>query len=324
VIYCVVPHDTPGDLDERLRAFFAADPAVEVIVERRSDERRGGDSRRGPDDASVASVTERRQVHAATGRRVDDRRGVLVAKAAPPLPPEFAAESERIRFFERLEPSTLAREDADTARLIARIQAGDDALYSDLYLRYFDRVYAYLRIALHDADEAEDVAQDVFMRVLQAIPNYERREAPFRAWLFRIVRNCAITRLRKSARYTLQTPTSIAQQSDRADGMSSDDVLGSIEDSELVSLIEQLPLGQRQVLLLRYMLDLPNREIAEVLERSPDAVRQLHHRALEVLRGCFEPPKVEDAGRQLGRVRRQPMRRIVRQSPVLRSRRQVA
>jgi RNA polymerase sigma-70 factor (ECF subfamily) len=323
VIYCVVPDGLGRHFHDRLREFFASHPAVRLIVERRSAERRAAESRRNT-DVELADELERRRVRAQRGRRVEERRGVLVAAEPLPLPAEVEPARKSIRFFERVEPSTLAREDADTARLIARIQAGDRERYSELYLRYFDRVYTYLRIALQDAAEAEDAAQDVFIRVLQAIPRYERREAPFRAWLFRIVRNCAITRLRKRSRYTLQPPIALAQESDRRGFTSAEDALLSIQDSELISLIERLPLGQRQVIALRYMLDLSSRDIAEVVGRSPAAVRQLHHRALEHLRTSLEPPKEEDLGRQLGRVRRQPMRRITRPSPVLRARKQVA
>jgi DNA-directed RNA polymerase specialized sigma24 family protein len=62
-------------------------------------------------------------------------------------------------------------------------------------------------------------------------------------------------------------------------------VLSWLEDGELLTLIERMPLAQRQVMLLRYMMDLSCPEIAAILGRSPDAIRQLQHRALTFLRG---------------------------------------
>jgi RNA polymerase sigma-70 factor (ECF subfamily) len=307
VTYCVLPAGSAGELHDRLRAFFEDDPRVEVIVEQRSRERRRGGSRRGGsrrgEDAASGIDLERREARAVAGRRVEERRGTLVPREPRPLPPELAARRERIRFFERLEPSTLEREDGDTARLVARIQAGETDLYGDLYQRYFDRVYSYLRLALRDADEAEDATQDVFMRVLQAIPRYERRDVPFRAWLFRIARNCAINRMRKRRRYIVEAPSELMGASERPDEASGQDRLRSIEDPELIALIEGLPLAQRQVLALRYMLDLPLQEIGAILDRKPDSVRQLHHRALESLRGCLEPRSTVAAGTQAERVR---------------------
>jgi RNA polymerase sigma-70 factor (ECF subfamily) len=322
VVYCVVPEELGDEFHERLREFFADYPEVQLVVDRRAAERRGPDSRREAE--KVVSFEERRRVRAIEGRRVEERRAVLVATEPQPLPAELEPVGDRIGFFERLEPSALAREDADTARLIARLQTGEEGLFGELYLRYFDRVYTYLRIALQDADEAEDATQDVFIRTLQSIERYERRESPFRAWLFRIARNCAVTRVRKRGRYTLSAPADLATRREATHARTEQEALGTIDDAELVRLIERLPMGQRHVIVLRYMLDLSYRDIAVTLGRSPDAVRQQHHRALEILRRSFMPPTEHELGKQVGHVHRQPMRRAPHVSPVLRARRQFA
>lgn len=321
VVYCVVPEELDGELHERLREFFADYPAVTLIVERRARERRSGDPRRAGEEP--VSFDDRRRVRAVHGRRVEERRALLVATEPQPLPGDLGQVSGQIGFFERLEPSELVREDADTARLIARIQTGERELFSQIYMRYFDRVYAYLRIALHDEAEAEDATQDVFIRTLQSIGRYERRQSPFRAWLFRIARNCAVTRMRKRGRYTLSPPADLANRRESARGCEQP-TIETIEDADLVRLIERLPLGQRHMIVLRYMLDLSYSEIAVILGRSPDAVRQLHHRALAFLRRELTPPSEYELGRQVGRAQRQPMRRAPHSSPVLRARRQLA
>ena len=323
IVYCVVPEELGDEFHERLRALLADYPSVALVVDRRGSERRIGDPRRAAE--APVSFEERRRVRALHGRRVEERRAVLVATDPPPLPEEMGGRAlDRIGFFERLEPSELAREDADTARLIVRMQAGSPDLFHELYVRYFDRVYAYLKITLQDADEAEDAAQDVFVRTLQAIERYERRDAPFRAWLFRIARNCAVTRMRKRSHYTLAAPADLASRREAAHAATEQEALDTIEDAELLHMIERLPLGQRQVLVLRYMLDLPYRDIAAIVARSPDAVRQVHHRALDCLRRSLTPPTEHELGAQVGRVHRQPMLRAPRHSPVLRARRQLA
>jgi RNA polymerase sigma-70 factor, ECF subfamily len=320
-MYCIVPSGLAGELHDPLREFYRDDPAVQVIVEQRSTERRSGEDRREVEAAKKAR-RERRQVRARSGRRIDQRRAALVPVAPPELPAVALAHVEELQFVERLEPSTLAREDADTARLIGRLQAGDREQFSRLYLRYFDRVYAYLRISLRDAHEAEDTTQDVFIRVLEALPSYERREVPFRAWLFRIVRNAAINRMRQSSRLTLETPDEMARHTESAGDMPAADSLDWLEDHQLVAWIEQLPLAQRQVIVLRYMLELKGNEISTVLGRSPEAVRQLHQRAMRFLRQRMSQ-------RQPGSQRATPQRRSgpktmtrrARTSPVLDARR---
>src|SRR4029077_11161841 len=91
-------------------------------------------------------------------------------------------------------------EELDTVRIVARIQAGDSELFGALYTRYFDRVYGYLRVALNDPHEAEDGAQQGFVKVFQALPGYEQRSHTFSAWLFTIVRNHLRDELRRRGR----------------------------------------------------------------------------------------------------------------------------
>jgi RNA polymerase sigma-70 factor (ECF subfamily) len=196
-------------------------------------------------------------------------------------------------------------EDLDTARLVTRLQAGEDEAFEHLYLRYFDRVYAYLRVSLRDAHEAEDAAQQVFLKLYEALPRYERRHQPFRAWMFTIARNEAVDRLRKRGAVDVEDPAALSRRRDSAANHEALGPLRWMSDDEMLLLIERLSPLQRQVLLLRYMMDLSCTEVAEVLGRSPESVRQLQHRALEFLRG-----RLQSLGRQPARrFARHPMRR---------------
>jgi RNA polymerase sigma-70 factor (ECF subfamily) len=320
VVYCVLPADLADELHDPLRAFYRGDPLIQVIVERRGQERRQRDDRRR-DAAALAGkqAEDRRRLRSATGRRIAERRAALVPAAVPDLPPIAAAHAARIAFHERLEPSTLQREDADTAKLIIRLQAGEHSLFDELYMRYFDRVYAYLKVTLQDSHEAEDVTQDVFVRVLEALPRYERRTAPFRAWMFRIVRNCAITRIRQRQRVTVEAPEEVADRS-VSSVVPSADSLRWLGDDDLLSLIDELPLAQRQVIVLRYMMEFRSTEIGEIIDRSPEAVRQLHQRAMSFLRRRIEPTKTADCRSGQTRVQRESMVRLPPRAPVTRAR----
>ena len=292
IVYCVVPRELAGELVEPLRRFFRDDPSVEVIVERRSRDRRSGRSARRR-FVKVPPERERRTIRAEAGRRVAERRARQAEAPALALPSEAERHRESLLFVERIEPSTLAGEDAETARLVMRLQAGEEDLFERLYERYFDRVYAYLRVTLGDPHEAEDVSQEVFVSVLEALPKYERRTVPFRAWVFRIARNAALTRRRSSGRLVLESPTELARR-----GASDRDAIDPaslewIHDSELVARVERLPEAQQQVIMLRYLFELGCGEIADLLERKPDAVRQLHSRALRSLRSGLAPVERE-------------------------------
>jgi RNA polymerase sigma-70 factor (ECF subfamily) len=316
MIYCLVPRELAGSLHDPLRRHFAARGDVEVVIERRRNERRLTDERRAADRGAAA---ERRRVRAASGRRVAERRAPLVRLASaetPALPRRARRHADEIVFVERVEQSGEALEDAEIARLVTCIQAGDRELFADLYMRYFDRVYGYLRALLNSADEAEDAVQQVFTQTLEALPRYERREQPFRSWLFAIARNAALRRLRVNGRVTVTEPAMLGARQERALSEEGPRDLEWLSDPDLMLFVERLPLPQRQVLALRFMLDMSHRQVAEALGKTEEDVRALQHRALRFLRA-----RLAAVGRSPRQGERTPMRRCPDKANVLRARR---
>lgn len=315
-MYCVVPCDLAPKLHGLLRQHFAGTAGVEVVVEHRRLERRAASDRRQSDRGFDG--LERRRIRNLGGRRVADRRAPAMQLSALALPRRARADADKIQFIERIAPTGEQAEDVDTARLVIAIQAGDRAGFSELYLRYFDRVYGYLRLVLRDRYEAEDLTQQVFVNALEALPRYERRSVPFRAWLFTIVWRMARDHLKRSARVDLSEPAELARRLERPDQPPPEEsVLRWITDRDLVMFVERLPVSQQRILAMRYMLDLSTLEIAGILGVSADVVRQQQARALRVLRA-----RLSVIGRTPRRVeRRVPMLAGIRRAPVLRERR---
>jgi RNA polymerase sigma-70 factor (ECF subfamily) len=318
-IYCVVPADLAGRLHDTLRRHFAEDSTVEVVVEQRRRDRRATRERRAvPGGDNRAD--ERRRIHNPAGRRIADRRAPAVDLSTaehPELPRRARRHADQLTFVERVAPSTEREEDLDTARLITRFQAGETKLFSELYLRYFDRVYGYVKIVLKDHHEAEDVSQQVFISALEALPHYERRAQPFRAWLFSIARNQSVSSLRKSQRLDVTDPEDIGDhQLNGGENGGDPAALNWVVDQDLMLLIERLPHPQRQALVLIEMMGLSVSEVAQILDRSPENVRMLKSRAIRFLRARL---------RALGRAPETRGRResliYVRQATVLRRRR---
>lgn len=225
---------------------------------------------------------------------------------------EFGSE---IRGIAARDDEARRREDADTADLVARIQNGGEREFAELYERYFDRVYGYLRLVLRNSHEAEDAAQEVFVKAFQSIADYEARGRPFRAWLFTIARNHGVSLLRKRREVAIESDE-MDTRLEREDSGSDSIELRGVTDKEFLVLIERLPIAQRQVIALRFMLDLKNAEIAEILQKEPNAVRALQHRALGNL-------KIRLSHRREAPGRRRPerMRAWPKRASVLRSRR---
>ena len=211
---------------------------------------------------------------------------------------------------------TLAKEVGALARAIAGVAAGMERFEMACRIAAAQIDVARVRRARCDLLSTKALDDTALVRAA-ALDRYERRAQPFRAWLFRIVRNYALQTLDKRRRTELveleDLPSAYETETAEADLQA----LEWISDRELLLFVERLPLPQRQVLLLRFMMDLSTDEIAEVLGRSPESVRMLQSRALRFLRD-----RLTALGRKPDRTfRRERAQVFRRQANVVRARR---
>jgi RNA polymerase sigma-70 factor (ECF subfamily) len=154
--------------------------------------------------------------------------------------------------------------------------------FGDLYELHFERVYAFISRRVSDRQTAEDLTSDVFHKALANLRSYEDRGAPFAAWLFRIAANALADQFKRTAREAAAGPGEAHEPSVQPD-------LEAIEHrARLFRLVEDLPEGQRRVILQRFVEQRSIREIAQELARSEGAVKQLQFRALQTLRTQLE------------------------------------
>lgn len=158
---------------------------------------------------------------------------------------------------------------------VARAKEGDEEALRYLYLRYADNVYGYVCSIVRDEHEAEDVTQQIFAKLLTALKRYEPRQVPFSAWILRIAHNAAIDTVR--ARRAV--PCEEVRSPDLEDSS-----VARERAQDLRAAIAKLPGEQRQVILMRFVLGLTPKEVAERLGRSEDAVHGLQHRGRTTLR----------------------------------------
>jgi RNA polymerase sigma-70 factor (ECF subfamily) len=156
------------------------------------------------------------------------------------------------------------------------------AAFATLYRRYLDRVYGYCFYQLGDHHDAEDATERTFMAALRGLDRFEDRGSTFRAWLFRIARNTVANAHRsRRRRRTEPLPDSFERPAPNADPaglVALADELRAVRHA-----IAEMPDDRRQVIVLRFVDGLSTAEVAEVLDRSPGAVRVLLHRALRDL-----------------------------------------
>lgn len=164
-------------------------------------------------------------------------------------------------------------EDRRLARAITCAKTGDQEAIRYLYCRFADNVYGYVRSIIRDDHEAEDVTQNVFVKLSTAIGKYQPREVPFSAWILRVARNAALDQLRQRR----AVPVAEVHLADRpADEDHAHEAMGDA--------LAALPVDQRDVVVLRHVLGLSPPEIAARTGRSEASIHGLHHRGRAALR----------------------------------------
>ena len=166
--------------------------------------------------------------------------------------------------------------------IVDAARGGDQAALSELYTLYFPRVYRYILARTGNTYDAEDLAEEVFMKVLEAIDRFQWREAPFSAWLFRIAHNALISQRRKDGVRGRSGPLSdgIALDSQSPDDM----VANRLALSEIMDAAQNLPEAQRQVITLRFAAGLSVAETARAMNKGEGNVKVIQHKAIAKLR----------------------------------------
>ncbi|MBU1174158.1 MAG: RNA polymerase sigma factor [Alphaproteobacteria bacterium] len=168
-------------------------------------------------------------------------------------------------------------EDDLLLRLVAQ---NSEAAFRVLVERHVDRSYALALRLLGNVADAEDVAQDVMLRIWSTRGRWQEGKARFTTWLYRVITNRCID-LRRRPR---------TEDMDKAPDMADDkpDALSMVHRDEIKTLLEcamqQLPEQQRTALILSYTDDLSNPEVAEIMDKSVSSVESLLKRGRQNLR----------------------------------------
>lgn len=156
---------------------------------------------------------------------------------------------------------------------------GDQAAARQLTLRLAPRAYKQAYRMLGVQADAEDVAQEAMMRVWKIAPEWRSGDAKVMTWLYRVVANLCLDRLRKVQSTSLDAIDEPIDPSPSA----ADDMQSNARLDALQAALIALPERQRQALVLRHIEELANPEIADVMEISVEAVESLTSRGKRAL-----------------------------------------
>jgi RNA polymerase sigma-70 factor (ECF subfamily) len=183
----------------------------------------------------------------------------------------------------------------DESRLIRRAQRGDGSACAALYDSHYDAVYRYCYYRVGDADLAQDLTAEVFVRMVEKLDRFKLRGRPLLAWLYTIARNLTADLYRKKGRtphvpldeasaLTAEDDTDLARAVDR-----------TLQADCLAAALGHLTEDQRRVVLLKFMEGRNNTQVGRILNKSEGAVKSLQHRALNSLRRAIERERCYEA-----------------------------
>ena len=171
---------------------------------------------------------------------------------------------------------------------VDRARTGDQQALADLYDWYMPRVYKYVVARVGNPAEAEDLTEEVFLKMLGAIGGVRWREVPFSSWIFRIAHNCIATHYRRSAqRGGATSELSEDMVDERPDLALAVEERITIEEVRRASAL--LPDAQREVIALRFAVGLSIAETAKALGKREGNIKALQHKAVAKLQKMLVP-----------------------------------
>jgi RNA polymerase sigma-70 factor, ECF subfamily len=165
------------------------------------------------------------------------------------------------------------------SELVIRAKAGDQGAFTAIYERYSAAIYRYIYFRVGEAELAEDLQAEVFLRMLEGMERYEDRGWPISAWLYRIAHDRTVDTMRRR-RNRQHVP--LEAWSGTCDGPDST-VDVRLDHEELNRVLDDLTDEQRQVIRLRFMADMSVQEVAQTLGRTEGSVKALQHRGIQSL-----------------------------------------
>ncbi len=165
--------------------------------------------------------------------------------------------------------------------LIRRAKECDPSAFAAIYDHYYPDIYNYIYHRLGNVQLAEDLASEVFLKVLESIDSYTFRGIPFSVWLFRLTRNLLIDHFRTSPRPGVEVP--LEEETVFTEGGPDTALERKVTRKQLLQALSDLTEDQQEVVVLKFIEGFSNTDVAKIVGKSEGAVKSLQHRALTML-----------------------------------------
>lgn len=168
--------------------------------------------------------------------------------------------------------------------LIKRVQKIDAEAFGRLYDQYSPAIYRFILLKISNKAATEDLTHQTFLKAWQSIENYQAQGFPFSSWLYRIAHNLVIDYYRTEKPYlNLETIKEVSAKSDLEEKIDQEYDLNLIKTA-----IKELLPEQQTVIIMKFVEDFTNKEIAAVLGKSEGAIKIAQYRSLKNLKKIID------------------------------------
>ena len=166
--------------------------------------------------------------------------------------------------------------------LIRRAKKGEKECFGQLYDHYISPIYRFVLVKVNGRAEAEDLTHEVFLSAWQNLRGYKHQGHPFSSWLYQIARNKVIDHYRTKKNHA--SFDNLDEDILKIAGVAEERMDTVLDLEKVLEAIARLSQEQQDVVIMKFVEDLSNDEIAQALKKSEGAVRLLQHRAINNLK----------------------------------------
>ncbi len=170
--------------------------------------------------------------------------------------------------------------------LVKLARRGDPEAFGLLYEHYLPQIYRFILIKVSHKEQAEDLTHLTFLKAWEGVRSYKHKGHPFSSWLYRIARNAVIDHYRRGVvRISIED---VSAEALGIDNSLSEEMDVKILWDDLLEAMKTLKEIEQDILIMRFVEDLPHQEIAAAVDKTEGAVKVIQHRALKKLKEALK------------------------------------
>lgn len=178
----------------------------------------------------------------------------------------------------------MRQNEKQVSNILDRAIMGDEEAFSFLYQENVKKIYNYIFYRTGNIHDAEDLTARVFQRALKHMPNYKKTKVPFSAWLYRIAHNLVANWYRDNSKHKRELPIEYHSYIESKVDVPEKQIEKRQEVEKLINAIHLLPGDRQQILILKYVETMSNKDVGLIMGKSEGAIKSLYHRTLKELR----------------------------------------